>query len=108
MSEQTELASIHAERTILGGILLENEAFYEASQELRTDEFYLDSHRRIYACICRLMNRGSAADIATVPEELRATLELDTVGGLRRAVPSSPRSALDDRAGYAATHQGRV
>ena len=42
------------------------------AQELRADEFYLDSHRRIYACISRLMNRGSAADITTVPEEFRA------------------------------------
>jgi replicative DNA helicase len=81
MSEATELGSVHAERTILGAILLENSAFYEAGQELRIDELYVDSHRRIYACISRLINRGSAADITTVPEELRATRELDTVGG---------------------------
>jgi replicative DNA helicase len=77
-----ELAAIHAERTILGAILLENSAFYEAAQELRAEEFYLDSHRRIYACISRLMARGSAADSTTVPEELRATHELDTIGGI--------------------------
>jgi replicative DNA helicase len=77
----SELASTHAEKTILGAILLENSAFYEAAQDLRADEFYLDSHRRIYACISRLMNRGSAADITTVPEEFRATGELEAVGG---------------------------
>jgi replicative DNA helicase len=82
MREATELASIHPERTILGAILLENSAFYEAAQELRTDEFYLDSHRRIYACISRLINRGSAADTTTIPAELRVTGELDAVGGL--------------------------
>jgi replicative DNA helicase len=81
MSEPVELAAIHAERTILGAILLENSAFYDAAQELRADEFYLDSHRRIYACISRLMSRGSAADITTVSEEFRATGELDAVGG---------------------------
>jgi replicative DNA helicase len=82
MREQTELEVIHAERTILGAILLENSSFYEADQELRVDEFYLDSHRRIYACISRLMARGSSADTTTVPEELRGTHELETVGGL--------------------------
>jgi replicative DNA helicase len=82
MNVDTELASIHAERTILGAILLENESFYEAAQDLRAEEFYLDSHRRIYACISRLMARGSSADITTVPEEFRATHELDAVGGL--------------------------
>ncbi len=39
MSEITQLAAIPAERTILGAILRENEAFYEAVQELRHDEF---------------------------------------------------------------------
>lgn len=81
MSEH-ELASIHAERTILGAILLNNENFYDAAQELRADEFYLDSHRRIYACISRLISRGSAADSTTVPEEFRATGELEAVGGI--------------------------
>jgi replicative DNA helicase len=80
MTEQP-VASTHAERTILGAILLENSAFYEAAQELRADEFYLESHRRIYACIARLISRGSAADTTTVPEELRATSDLDAVGG---------------------------
>jgi replicative DNA helicase len=82
MNQPTELAAIHPERTILGAILLENSAFYEAVQELRTGEFYLDAHRRIFATIERLINRGSAADITTVPEELRATGELDAIGGL--------------------------
>jgi replicative DNA helicase len=81
MSEQTEIAAIHAERTILGAILLENSAFYEAAQDLRVDEFYLDSHRRIYAAITRLMNRGSAADTTTMTEEFITTRELDTIGG---------------------------
>jgi replicative DNA helicase len=82
MNEQTDLAALHAERTILGAILLENTAYYDAAQELRADEFYLDSHRRIYACISRLMTRGSAADSTTVAEEFRATGELDAVGGI--------------------------
>ena len=81
MSEQTEIAAIHTERTILGAILLENSAFYEAAQDLRVDEFYLDSHRRIYAAITRLMNRGSAADTTTMTEEFITTRELDTIGG---------------------------
>jgi replicative DNA helicase len=81
MSGQAQLASIHAERTILGAILLENSAFYEAAQDLRVDEFYLDSHRRIYAAITRLMNRGSSADTTTMTEEFITTRELDAIGG---------------------------
>jgi replicative DNA helicase len=76
------LASIHAERTILGAILLENESFFEASQEISETDFYLDSHRRIYSAIARLMRRGSSADTTTVVEELRETRDLEAVGGL--------------------------
>ena len=76
------LAAEHAEKTILGAILLENSAFYEAAQELRAEEFYLDSHRRIFSCVARLIGRGSAADTTTLPEELRETQELEAVGGI--------------------------
>ena len=42
-------AAVDAERTILGAILLDNAAFYDASDKLRVEDFSLDSHRRIYA-----------------------------------------------------------
>lgn len=81
-TEYTVAAAVDAERTLLGAILLDNSSFYDADQTLRCEEFSLDSHRRIYAGISRLMNRGSAADTTTISEELRDTHELDAIGGI--------------------------
>ncbi len=82
MSDESPLSSIHAERTVLGAILIDNHAFYEASQYLVARDFYLSSHRTIFACISRLLLRGSSADSTTVPEELRSTQQLEAVGGV--------------------------
>src|SRR5689334_9336586 len=48
-------ANVEAERSILGAILLDNMAYNEAAENLRVDDFSLDSHRRIYARMMDLM-----------------------------------------------------
>ena len=64
-------ASPDAERSILGAILLENAHFHEAAEKkLTCDDFSLDSHRRIYARMADLIERGRAVDIVTLVEEL--------------------------------------
>ena len=42
-------ASVEAERSILGAILLDNPSYNEAAEKLTAEDFSLDSHRRIYA-----------------------------------------------------------
>jgi replicative DNA helicase len=81
MNEHT-LAAQTEERAILGAILGDNAAFYEAAASLREDELHLPSHRCIYAAISRLIGRGLDANTITVPEELRSTNELAEVGGI--------------------------
>lgn len=74
-------ASIDAERTILGAILLDNAAFYDAG-ELSSIDFALDSHQRIFAAAASLMDAGSAVDIVTLAEELQSRRETQAVGGV--------------------------
>jgi replicative DNA helicase len=74
-------ASLHAEQTILGAMLVEPLAIVDATMLLKTDDFSLDSHRRIYAAMLHLAEVGYAVDIVTVAEELRKKKELDTIGG---------------------------
>ncbi len=45
--ESTLPASVDAERSILGAILLDNFAYNQAAEHLRPDDFALDAHRRI-------------------------------------------------------------
>ena len=71
-----------AERSILGAILLDNAAYYQASETLRSDEFSLDSHRRIYARVSEMMEASRPVDIITLSEELRTQQQLEAVGGV--------------------------
>ena len=75
-------ASIHAERTILGAMLVEPLAIVDATLLLKADDFSLDSHRRIYEVMLHLSEVGYAVDIITVSEDLRKRKELDSVGGM--------------------------
>ncbi len=73
-------ASIQAERTILGAMMLDAVAFNDATSKLIADDFSLDSHRRIYACITGLVDIGRAVDLITVIEELDRRKELQAIG----------------------------
>ena len=75
-------ASIHAEMTILGGMLVEPVAIVDATMLLTAEDFALDSHRRIYSVMMHLAEVGHAVDIVTVAEELRKRKELDSIGGV--------------------------
>ncbi len=73
-------ASVDAERTILGVILLDNVTYFEAA-ELRTDDFSLDSHRRIFAAIAAMMEDVRSTDVIRLGEYLEGRKELLNVGG---------------------------
>jgi len=75
-------ANIDAEKTILGAILLDNSAHSEAAEKLETDDFALDSHRRIYQRMSELMDTQRAVDIVTLSNELAKYKEIESVGGV--------------------------
>ena len=74
-------ASLHAEQTILGAMLVDALAIVDATMLLKADDFSLDSHRRIYDGMLHLSEAGHAVDLVTVSEELRRRKELDSIGG---------------------------
>jgi replicative DNA helicase len=74
--------SLDAERTVLGAILIENEAFHHASEILNDRDFYRDAHRRIFFRMASLAARGDAIDLVTLKEEISRAGELESVGGV--------------------------
>ena len=74
-------ASLHAEQTILGAMLVEPLAIVDATMLLKTDDFSIDSHRKIYEVMLHLSEVGYAVDIITVSEDLSKRKELDSIGG---------------------------
>ena len=85
---QTEVlpSSIDAEKVVLGAILLDNETFYDSAADLKVDDFYLASHRTIFAVMSEIlfgMVEGvSTADIVTIPNELNKRRLVSAVGGV--------------------------
>ena len=75
-------ANIDAEKTILGAILLDNAAHSEAAEKLESDDFSLDSHRRIFLRMTELMDAQRAVDIVTLANELARYKEVEAVGGV--------------------------
>jgi replicative DNA helicase len=75
-------ASVEAERSILGAILLDNHSYNEAAEKLSSEDFFLDSHRRIYSRMAELIDAQRAVDIVTLAEELARRKEVEAVGGV--------------------------
>lgn len=76
--------SIEAERQVLGAAMLSEEVLGEILEELDQDSFYLDAHRKIFAAIKSLFNKGKPIDPIHVAQELQLQGHnlLEQVGGV--------------------------
>jgi replicative DNA helicase len=74
--------SIEAEQAVLGGLLLDNNAFDRVADVLREDDFYRHDHRLIWRQLSRLIERSQPADVVTVFESLQTAGKTDEAGGL--------------------------
>ncbi len=77
-------ASPDAEKAILGAILMDNAAYNVAAPIIKGDDFFVDSHRRIYLHMVSLVegNPPRPVDFTTLTEELIQAKELEAVGGV--------------------------
>jgi replicative DNA helicase len=73
--------NLEAERSVLGAILLHNEAFNVAAETIDARDFFRDAHRRIFEKMIALSERGQAIDLVTLNEALGRANELEEVGG---------------------------
>src|SRR5215510_1887813 len=80
-AERTLPHNLEAERSVLGAILVHNDAFNLAAQVIDSRDFYRDAHRRIFDKMVALNERGQAIDFITLKEELSRGGELEEVGG---------------------------
>ena len=74
-------SNVEAESCILGAILLDNTVCNQAIEFLKRDDFFLDSHRRIFDKMVALSERVSSIDPITLTDELRRAGEFEQVGG---------------------------
>lgn len=77
-------ANADAEKAVLGAILLDNAAYNATAPIIRSEDFAVDAHRRIYDRVIALMEGTPArpVDYTTLTEELIRSKELEAVGGV--------------------------
>jgi replicative DNA helicase len=95
VSERTLPHNLEAERSVLGAILLHNDAFNLAAEVIDSGDFFRDAHRRIFDRMVKLSERNNAIDLVTLKDELGRAGELDEVGGpayIAALVDGVPRS----------------
>lgn len=65
--------SKEAEQSLLGALMLDNQAFERVADIVTAADFYADSHRRIWRHIARLIESGKPADTLTVHESIESS-----------------------------------
>ena len=73
--------NLDAERSVLGAVLLDNNALNAAIENLRPEDFFLDQHRRVFLQMIALSEAQQAIDLITLTEELHRHGELESAGG---------------------------
>src|SRR5215471_11920326 len=73
--------NVEAEQSVLGAILLDNDAINQAIEILTADDFYRESHREIFRAMVALSERNQPVDAITLTDALRTAGVLEAVGG---------------------------
>ncbi|CAA6806983.1 MAG: Replicative DNA helicase (EC [uncultured Thiotrichaceae bacterium] len=81
-SLKTPPHSIEAEQSVLGGLMLDNEAWMLVGDKLTEEDFYRQDHRLIYRSISWLADNQKPLDVITLSEWLKENEQLEDAGGL--------------------------
>jgi replicative DNA helicase len=73
--------NMEAEASVLGAMLLSNEAVADVVEILEADDFYRSAHGRIYTALRGLFARGEPVDIVSAAVALERDGALDDIGG---------------------------
>ncbi len=81
IQQKAQPFNIEAEISVLGSMLLDNEAINLVTEILRTDNFYKTSHQHIFDTIVNIYNKNNAVDLVILKDELKKQSLLEKVGG---------------------------
>jgi replicative DNA helicase len=73
--------SIEAEQSVLGGMLLSNDAWDAVAESVEASDFYRPDHRTIFRQMAKLAEASEPIDPVTVAEALNVSGELEAAGG---------------------------
>lgn len=74
--------SIEAERSVVGGLMLDPQAWEKVSELVIADDFYRPEHKAIFTVIARLADESEPIDVVTIGERLDKRGDLESIGGM--------------------------
>ena len=81
MAARVPPQNLEAEQHILGGLMLDPDAWDQVSDLLDSPDFYKNSHQLLFKCIKELQSKNQPVDLITVNNLLQAKGELQAAGG---------------------------
>jgi replicative DNA helicase len=75
-------SNVEAEKFVLGSILLSDQVFPQVAGALEADDFTLEKHRRIFARMSELNDRGENIEYMTLIDQLEKHSQLDSIDGV--------------------------
>ncbi len=74
--------SVQGEQSVLGGLMLNSDAWNEISDKISSEDFYRREHQLIFKAMRALSEADQPLDVVTIAEELERRSELNDVGGM--------------------------
>ena len=74
--------NLDAEQSVLGAILIDNEALPKALEIIDPDDFYKNSHKKIFNAMIELFDKSEPIDLITLTDCLKRDEALDDIGGI--------------------------
>jgi replicative DNA helicase len=74
--------SIPAEQSVLGGLMLDDEAWDRVADRVTAEDFYRREHQLLFRAMGALAEADQPLDVVTLAEELERRGELNDVGGM--------------------------
>ncbi|MDN3379632.1 MULTISPECIES: replicative DNA helicase [unclassified Pseudoalteromonas] len=91
--------SIEAEQSVLGGLMLDNQAFDRVAELVVSQDFYTRTHKLIFEAMVELAEIGDPIDLITISESLEKKNLLSNIGGfayLAEIAKNTPSAANID------------
>jgi replicative DNA helicase len=70
------------EKSVLGALLIDEDAIVKVVEFLRPEHFYRKAHHDIFSAILELYEKREPADLVTVPGHLKKGKKLEDIGGV--------------------------
>ncbi|MBV7435553.1 replicative DNA helicase [Cardiobacteriaceae bacterium TAE3-ERU3] len=74
--------SREAEQAVIGGLLIDNNAWERVADRVQASDFFYQNHRVIFQSLVTLADKSQPFDVVTIAELLRNREELEEAGGI--------------------------